>query len=1202
VNRWLKYLLVNPLLVLFLLVLLVGGTIGFLALSQTGTRVLVNNVPYLVSGLKLDNVQGTLAKGLTATRIYWESASATLEASNLSVDSRVEVGSPPTVRINRLHTDKLVIRLPESAEAAKSSSPFALMSIRLPLNVEARQVEIGELEIWQGEHPLRLRNVQLKASAHDGKLQIDNLKTQLYDGQGRADIALDGSMVLDQPHALDMRLGVDANSKTWGIGTASAKVGGELLQYTLDMDADWKYASYPRYQGKLQGKGSFADLAVDKLQLNGEAGELTASGQLSWQDALVWQAEVNGSQLNPAPFLKEWPANLAVALRSSGAWQQGALQSVTLDVSRLQGKLRDYPVDVKGQGDWNGKLLVLHSLDAKVGDNHLQAKGNAGDKLAVEWQLDAPDLAQLYPKIKGNAKGNGVVRGLSDGSQLQLDVADLSGKVEGYDLNAKGKLDWGKQKLAAQDVIIQSGGNRLEVSGQATEPFDLRWKVDAKNLAKAWKGLEGSLQGEGILKGKLDKLEIQADLKGSKLRYQDYRLGALDLQAQQAGERYDIKGTLRDFKTGDTLIESAKVDGQGTVTSHRVTAQIVHEAGKADVSVSGGWQNGQWQGTVSSLSLRDTPAGDWSMAAPISLQASAKAFSSSKICLTRRDSRACGKPSWTPQAGFSIAGDLQQIPLVMLRPWLPENLSLAGNANADYRFEQRGGKPVAEVALRLPDSSLSVRSSKGKTETLQYTNTRADLSLNDRKMDVKAQLDLVRYGQLRADGRIDLSPADGNHRINAHMSANMPDIAWLERFSPQIDHLQGQVNGDVTITGLLKQPAVTGELRLTGGQVRLPEADVTLDAIDLSMKATGTERATINGSLRAGAGMMSAKGVLSLANLPNWKADVTLQGNNLKLMDTHEVQALVSPDLSIQASPRDVSISGRVLIPEATVSLREIPQTANALSSDVIIVGRSAGSVGQSGQVEVLVKDAPLNIKPNVTIELGDKVKFTGFGLDARLEGKLRVLRTRQDIIAEGVLSVVDGVYKAYGQNLKIERGRLIFNGPLNNPGLDVRAVREVEDGDIKVGISLAGTVQQPESTLFSTPTQTQSDTLSYLLTGRAMSSVSGSQSSLLMDAITGLGIAGGESLAQQLGGSLGLDEVGLKAKNGNFDQSELALGKRLGARLYVRYIVGLFDSLQRVAITYQINKHLQVEAQTGLQQGIDLIYKVDTNAGPLGP
>ncbi|OQX16273.1 MAG: hypothetical protein BWK73_04465 [Thiothrix lacustris] len=204
-----------------------------------------------------------------------------------------------------------------------------------------------------------------------------------------------------------------------------------------------------------------------------------------------------------------------------------------------------------------------------------------------------------------------------------------------------------------------------------------------------------------------------------------------------------MNGKLTDFKTGETLIQAATLAGEGTVASHRVTAQVIHEAGKLDVVASGGWKNAQWQGTIPSLTLRDTPAGDWKMLDPINVQASAKALSSSLICLNNQGARACGKPTWTPAAGFSIAGDLQQIPLVMLRPWLPETVSAAGTANADYRFEQRGGKPVANIALRLPDSSVSVRGSKGKTETLQYSNTRADVSLSDRQMEVQAQLDLV---------------------------------------------------------------------------------------------------------------------------------------------------------------------------------------------------------------------------------------------------------------------------------------------------------------------------------------------------------------------------------------------------------------------------------------------------------------------------
>jgi translocation and assembly module TamB len=1017
VKQWFKYLLINPLATLLLIGFLVLLTIALLTLSSTGTRILANNSKYFVSGLTLEGVEGALVSGLTLKHLQWKNDATQVDASQISLDNTLDIGAPSTLVVTSLHADKLVIRLLASADG-KDSTPFKPPTLFLPFNIDARNVDIGELEIWRGNTPLRFHHVKLIGHTLDGRLQVESLRLDSVMGQ----------------------------------------------------------------------------LAVD--------------GVVGWQDAITWQANVTGTHINPVDYLKDTPASLDVVLTSSGTWAQGKTQ-VLLDISKLQGRLREYPVDVKGQAEWDGKLLALHKVNALIGNNQLQAEGNVG------------------------------------------------------------------------------------------ESFDLHWQVDAKNLATAWKGLEGSLKGAGVLKGKLNKPEIQADLKGSKLRYQDFRLGSLDVQASQAGEIYTVKGNVQDFKAGNTVIPSAQIDAQGTLENHRVTAKVTHPEGKADFVANGGLKDRQWRGTVQSLSLRDTAAGDWNMAGAVKLDASANAFSSSEICLTDRGARACGKPVWSQQNGFSLTGGLQQIPLVMLRPWLPDTLNAGGTVNADYHFEQRGGKPTGKVDLRLPDNSFTVQAGNGKAETLHYTNARANLSLNDRQLEGQAQLDLSGYGQLRADGRVDLSPQDGNHRINAHLTADMPDIAWLERYSTQIDQLQGRMNGDVQITGFLKKPNVTGSARLTNGQVHLPEAGVTLDAISLTIQASGADRAVITGSMRAGQGVLNANGVLSLANLPNWRADVNLQGNNLKLMDTHEVQALVSPNLQFQISPASVAISGTVLIPESTVSLREIPQTASTVSEDVVIVGRRAP---RRQAVAVSVKEAPLDIQPNVTIELGDRVKFTGFGLDARLNGKLRVLRTRQDIVAEGVLNVVDGVYKAYGQNLAIERGRLIFNGPLDNPGLDVRAVREVEEGDIKVGIALAGTVQQPESTLFSTPQQTQSDTLSYLLTGRAMSGLSGDQSSLLMAAVSQLGVVGGESLVQQIGGSLGLDELGLKTKNGDFGQSELALGKRLGARLYVRYIVSLFDSLQRVAITYQINKHLQLEAKAGVNQGIDLIYKIDTNKGLLGP
>jgi translocation and assembly module TamB len=1071
-------------------------------------------------------------------------------------------------------------------------------------------------------------------TVHNGQLiknvfKTDQLLGQYYDTYGTVDIETKGEFGTTEPNTLNLALKAKANHAQWGNGTVQGVVSGFLRNYNAELTGDWQYADYPRYNYALKANGTFDNIAVQNLNLKGAAGNAQASGKLDWQQGLKWDnVHIIGQNLKPQFFVKDYPADVNLDFTSSGQWsEQNKL--IKLNVAKLKGQVRDYTVDAKGKGQWNGKALVFEDLDALIGQNRLLAKGQAGNELKVDWQIDAPNLNQLYPKIKGKAKGSGTLQGLADASRLQVDMNNLIANVEGYDLTAKGRLNWLNQKLSAQDLVVQSGNNRLDVTGQVMEPFDVAFKVDAKNLAKAWKGLEGSLQGQGTFKGTLAKPEVQADIKGSRLRFKDYRLGAVDAKvsnvgghylvdgtasnfqmadlgitkidaklSQVGGERYNLDAELATIKSGSNLIETAKLKGNGSIEAHQLSAAISHSEGKLAFNADGGWRNNQWQGSIQDLSLRDTRAGNWQATQTIQLKASAQSFSSSQICLMNHErAELCAQPTWSKTAGVSVEGSLQRVPLVMAKPWLPKDLQLPGMINADYQLAQHGGKPIAQVQIRLPDSSITIKDAKGKTETLNYSNASANLQLNDRNLDIQAQLELRSYGQIKADGQITLSPQDGRHRLNIRITTDMPDVGWMAKFSPQIDQLKGQLNSDFTITGVLPRPAITGMLRFTNGSVYLPETGASLSNMQLTMQAVGSDRATINGSLRAGNGTLTATGSISLADLANWQAEVNLQGNNLKLMDTYEAQIWVSPNLAIAATPKNVSISGNVDIPEATITLNELPPTANKLSDDVVIVGRRA-PVREVNPKQVV--DESIAIQPNVSVTVGNKVKFSGFGVDAQLNGRLQILKTRQDIVAQGVLNIVNGVYKAYGQNLTIERGRLLFNGPMDNPGLDIRAVREVEE-EATVGIELSGTLQKPESTLFSNPTLSQTDILSYLLTGRPLSALTGGESNLVLQAVTGLGVLGGDSLAQQIGNKLGLDSVGLNAKNGDYQQSELALGKRLGSKLYVKYIVGLFDSMQRLVLTYQINRHLKLEAQTGLYQSIDLIYKIDTDRGPLG-
>jgi translocation and assembly module TamB len=459
-------------------------------------------------------------------------------------------------------------------------------------------------------------------------------------------------------------------------------------------------------------------------------------------------------------------------------------------------------------------------------------------------------------------------------------------------------------------------------------------------------------------------------------------------------------------------------------------------------------------------------------------------------------------------------------------------------------------------------------------------------------LQTQLQSEITGKGTINADADITLKPESGKHTLKGKANINMPDISWLEARIPAIKKLKGSMVGDIQLSGQLEHPQIIGDIRLQNTRFDLPETDTSIEQLNLNIQANGLEKANINGRLKAGEGTLNISGQASLPQEGQWQANLNLKGQQLAFMDTYEIQGVVSPDLNIQASPDVVRVKGTLTVPETTVTLNELPQSAVYESDDVIIVGQSPQARRLQKQHKKQ-QSLPMNIEPDVSIILGDKVNFSGFGLETRLQGRLRIIQPHNVIIAQGNLKTVDGVYKAYGQELTIERGNLVFNGPVSNPGLDLQAVRE--NDEITAGIRLTGTVNKPKSQLFSIPTMSQNDILSYLLTGRRFSEASGSESAMLLNAVTSLGVSGGESIARQLGSSVGLDSVNIKSgKDGTLNSSELELGKKLGANLYLKYIVGIFDSAQKVALEYQFNERLHLEAESGLHQGFDLIYRVE--------
>ncbi|MEW6422713.1 MAG: translocation/assembly module TamB domain-containing protein, partial [Deinococcota bacterium] len=252
-------------------------------------------------------------------------------------------------------------------------------------------------------------------------------------------------------------------------------------------------------------------------------------------------------------------------------------------------------------------------------------------------------------------------------------------------------------------------------------------------------------------------------------------------------------------------------------------------------------------------------------------------------------------------------------------------------------------------------------------------------------------------------------------------------------------------------------------------------------------------------------------------------------------------------------------------------------------SEDVRIIGAPPAEQG-----------TPMHTR--IEVVLGDKVRVRGMGFNGRISGRLTVIDRPglPGAVGQGELSIPEGRYKAYGQDLLIQRGRILYaDTPLDDPALDIRAVRRVTQDSVVAGVQITGRASRPKASLFSEPAMEQAEVLSYLVTGKSLKRSSGGDAQLMMQAIQAAGYAGGDLLAGQIGGAFGLEEATVETDAGTQEIS-LVLGRYLTPRLYLRYVQGLEEGLQAFILRYELTRRINVQLQSGVKAGVDVFYSFE--------
>jgi len=185
----------------------------------------------------------------------------------------------------------------------------------------------------------------------------------------------------------------------------------------------------------------------------------------------------------------------------------------------------------------------------------------------------------------------------------------------------------------------------------------------------------------------------------------------------------------------------------------------------------------------------------------------------------------------------------------------------------------------------------------------------------------------------------------------------------------------------------------------------------------------------------------------------------------------------------------------------------------------------------------------------------------------------------------------VRGTYEAYGQRLEIDKGILYFSGPLDNPGLEIVAMRK--HLEVEAGVEVTGTAKDPRVRLVSDPDVPDSEKLSWLVLGRGVEGAGTSDADKLQAAAMALAAGLGTApLQQQLARAVGLDEIRIASTSSGGEQSNVvSVGKRVSDRIYLTYQYSLSAATNVLRISYQLTRNWSVRTEAGTAGAVDIFY-----------
>lgn len=248
---------------------------------------------------------------------------------------------------------------------------------------------------------------------------------------------------------------------------ADFSVKGSLDDYQLEADLALSGKDIPEGDWKISTRGNTESLS--DLRLTGKVleGEIDASGNVAFSPKPAWDLSVNAKGINPGVQWPDHEGDISFSTTSKGSITDSGPDLVA-DIQNMSGSYKGQELGGGGRVAFANGKVSADGMKAKVGSATIDIDGALGDNLDLTWKMNAEQLSDLVPGVKGDIELEGKLSGTRDEPRLQFDLAARdfnSGSLQGKSVTGTGVLD-----------LTGKTASNIDISGESLKLANYQWQ------------------------------------------------------------------------------------------------------------------------------------------------------------------------------------------------------------------------------------------------------------------------------------------------------------------------------------------------------------------------------------------------------------------------------------------------------------------------------------------------------------------------------------------------------------------------------------------------------------------------------------------------------------------------------------------------------------------------------------------------------